>query len=90
MTAPTMTRKRTAGPTLNGELTEAQQAIADKPVPTETPECTEPKQKLSLDHETIAKRAYEIYQQGGGVDGHALEHWLEAERQLSTSDHGHE
>ena len=31
----------------------------------------------------IAARAYEIYLWRGATDGHALEDWLEAERQLT-------
>ena len=32
--------------------------------------------------EDIARRAYEIYRSRGAHDGSAVEHWLEAERQL--------
>jgi hypothetical protein len=39
----------------------------------------------------IAERAYSLYVQGGREEGKALEHWLEAERELShaakSSDH---
>jgi hypothetical protein len=39
----------------------------------------------------IAERAYSLYVQGGREEGKALEHWLEAERELShatePSDH---
>ncbi len=31
--------------------------------------------------EVIRRKAYELYEQGGRVDGQALDHWLEAERQ---------
>lgn len=30
----------------------------------------------------ISERAYALYEEYGRVDGHALEHWLEAERQV--------
>ena len=30
-------------------------------------------------HETVRRRAYEIYEQRGREDGHDLEHWLKAE-----------
>ncbi|MBI3355253.1 MAG: DUF2934 domain-containing protein [Nitrospirae bacterium] len=33
-------------------------------------------------HDRIARRAYELYEQGGRQDGRALEDWLKAERQL--------
>jgi hypothetical protein len=30
----------------------------------------------------ISERAYALYEENGRVDGHALEHWVEAERQV--------
>jgi outer membrane protein TolC len=36
----------------------------------------------SVSAEEIARRAYEIYQEGGRVDGRALADWLQAEREL--------
>ncbi len=33
----------------------------------------------------IQQRAYWLYEAGGHQDGHALEHWLEAERQITGS-----
>lgn len=33
-------------------------------------------------HDRIAKRAYEIYDQRGREDGHALDDWLQAEREI--------
>ncbi|HEY7129184.1 MAG TPA: DUF2934 domain-containing protein [Nitrospira sp.] len=33
----------------------------------------------------IQQRAYWLYEAGGHKDGHALEHWLEAERQITGS-----
>jgi Protein of unknown function (DUF2934) len=33
-------------------------------------------------HDRIARRAYELYEQGGRQDGRALEDWFNAERQL--------
>lgn len=35
-----------------------------------------------LTHEQIEKRAYEIYLQRNGEEGHALEDWLIAEEEL--------
>jgi len=32
--------------------------------------------------EAIRRRAYDIYEQRGRVEGHALEHWLEAKSQV--------
>lgn len=34
-------------------------------------------------HARISERAYALYEQHGREDGHALDHWLEAERQLT-------
>lgn len=33
-------------------------------------------------HEDIERRAYEIYVVRGGVDGHAIDDWLQAEQEL--------
>jgi hypothetical protein len=33
----------------------------------------------------VARRAYELFQARGGEPGHDLEHWLEAERELSRT-----
>ena len=32
----------------------------------------------------IARRAHEIYERRGGVDGKALEDWLQAEREIDA------
>lgn len=32
--------------------------------------------------DTIARRAYEIYLSRGGADGHDIDDWLDAEREL--------
>ena len=34
--------------------------------------------------EEIAKRSYELFLDGGGEHGHHEEHWLQAERELSS------
>ena len=44
-------------------------------------------QDRSLDltrEEKIRRRAYEIYLERGGDPGHDLEHWLQAERELTA------
>ena len=33
----------------------------------------------------IATRAYELFQQEGGIDGHDMEHWLRAEEELKST-----
>ncbi len=35
-------------------------------------------------HARISERAYALYEEHGREDGHALEDWLEAERQVSN------
>jgi Protein of unknown function (DUF2934) len=37
-------------------------------------------------HEQIAERAYQLYEERGGEDGHALEDWLKAELELNEAD----
>jgi hypothetical protein len=36
----------------------------------------------TLSHEAIAQRAYELFLQRGQAHGHALDDWLQAEREL--------
>ena len=36
-------------------------------------------------HEQIARRAYEIFEESGRVQGQDVQNWLEAERQLKTA-----
>jgi hypothetical protein len=31
-------------------------------------------------HDRIAKKAYELYEQSGRIDGRDVEHWIEAEK----------
>lgn len=35
-------------------------------------------------HEEIARRSYEIFLEQGAIHGHDLEHWVQAERELSA------
>lgn len=81
---PTQSRtvKRPTPVILSRDLTDAQQAIADQPIPSNGHPSTQPESRPSPDHETITKLAYALYQQEGYVDGRALDHWLEAERQV--------
>jgi len=46
-----------------------------KPKPSVQPDVT---------HEQIAMRAYEYFQQDGGVHGHHVDHWLRAEMELKS------
>ena len=40
------------------------------------------KQLVSVADSDIARRAYELYEQRGGEDGHDVDDWLQAEREL--------
>ena len=52
-----------------------------KSVPPQTPqEAAEARAKLE---EQIRRRAYELYEQRGRVDGYALDDWLQAEAEVS-------
>jgi hypothetical protein len=37
---------------------------------------------VSITHDEIARRAYELFEQSGAAHGSDLQHWFEAERQL--------
>lgn len=39
-----------------------------------------------LNHDDIARRAYELYETRGREDGHDQEDWLQAERDLNSID----
>lgn len=43
--------------------------------------------RATVEHHHIAQRAYELYEQRGRQDGHDLEDWLKAERELGGAIH---
>jgi hypothetical protein len=51
-----------------------------KRIPTQVPVKTEPT------NDEIARRAYELFEQRGRVDGHDREDWFQAERELTAGD----
>ncbi len=52
-----------------------------RPIPLPTPqEAAEARTELE---EQIRRRAYELYEQRGRVDGYALDDWLQAEAEVS-------
>jgi len=54
-----------------------------KPIPLPTPqEAEEARAELE---EQIRRRAYELYEQRGRVDGHALDDWLQAEAEVLSA-----
>ena len=46
------------------------------------------RRRIDLPREDIARRAYDIYRSRGEDDGHDLQDWYEAERQLSDAADG--
>ena len=42
----------------------------------------ESQEQMSFSSEEIAERAYQIYERDGRNDGHDMDHWLQAEREL--------
>jgi len=50
-----------------------------------TPPAPDPAELLPDLNGLIQERAYRLYQSSGCQQGHALEHWLEAERQVMRS-----
>jgi hypothetical protein len=49
---------------------------------TKKPPTTVASDPQELEHQ-IRQRAYELYEEGGGQDGHELDNWLRAERELT-------
>ena len=39
-----------------------------------------------IDHEAVRTRAYELYVERGMEDGHEVEDWLRAEKEVSAGD----
>jgi hypothetical protein len=61
------------------------QRTARNPVGSRSTENTnthQPGEQFRDVHARISERAYVLYEEHGREDGHALEHWLEAEQQL--------
>jgi hypothetical protein len=46
---------------------------------------TDPASKRDPIREAIALRAYELYLARGSADGHAIDDWLQAERELAAA-----
>ncbi|MGB8770291.1 MAG: DUF2934 domain-containing protein [Candidatus Korobacteraceae bacterium] len=43
---------------------------------------------ISVNEDAIRKRAYELYEQRGWLDGHAVDDWLAAEAELQLKSRG--
>jgi len=46
----------------------------------------EPEDEVLLIQKRIALRAYELYLQRGGMNGHEVEDWLQAEREITQEE----
>ncbi|TKB34728.1 MAG: DUF2934 domain-containing protein [Nitrospira sp.] len=64
----------------NAPAPQQQQQIANKPAAQTCP--VEPLSPCDDLSSSIATRAYALYSERGFLDGSALEHWLEAEREI--------
>jgi hypothetical protein len=53
-----------------------------KAVLRETESSVQNSESVAITHEDIAQRAYALYEARGREDGHALDDWLQAEREL--------
>ena len=67
----------------------AKKKTAKKAAPAAAPRArksrTAPAEPLTVTADAIARRAFELYVASGGADGHDLEHWLQAERDLRAT-----
>ncbi len=63
----------------------AKRKYEEREAATEASEVASP-HATRLTHQQIAERAYQIYQERGGEEGHDLEDWLQAELELNEAD----
>lgn len=54
-------------------------AVSRKPVAKETP---------SISEDEIRRRAFELFEERGGQEGHELEDWLRAESEIRRTSEG--
>lgn len=88
------TRPKTAASTRRVRFRQPPENLTRPPV-TETAEMTGPpsgraETRPSDLHAKIQERAYLLFESSGYQHGHDLEHWLEAERQVTISPSKHE
>ena len=57
------------------------------PVAEKTGQMAQAFRRATVEHHHIAQRAYDLYEQRGRQDGHDLEDWLKAERELGGAIH---
>jgi hypothetical protein len=63
-------------------------SIMSRPIEKSSPGSEPPKAEGRLTREEIELRAHQIYIERGGVDGHDVEDWLQAERELVVEKYG--
>ena len=82
-----MAKKRTKADRLErqteqrGKRVDRQPDEIEKEPSTLTPKSDEPTVLIPIEHQ-IQQRAYELYEQRGRADGHELDDWLQAEREI--------
>ena len=64
--------------------TTPKKTVAKKAATPKTPSKRSASVKESI-HDKIAKKAYELYEQSGRIDGKDVEHWLQAEKMVNGS-----
>jgi hypothetical protein len=65
----------------------AAQVVVAPPTTTITAKSGAPAAPMAPTREEIARRAYELYLARGKADGHQLEDWVQAERELLAVTH---
>ncbi|MEQ9619606.1 MAG: DUF2934 domain-containing protein [Deltaproteobacteria bacterium] len=67
----------------NNKETTPKKTAAKKAAAPKTPRKRSASANKSI-HDKIAKKAYELYEQSGRIDGKDVEHWLQAEKMVSS------
>ena len=75
-----MSKARTGGKGTASSMSKASHSVPNNSFNDQAPGSD--LDNLPAREEKIAKRAYELYEQGGYQNGYALTHWLQAEREV--------
>jgi hypothetical protein len=67
--------------TISGEANRARYSPMKPKTSTLAPKSNEPPVLIPIEQQ-IQQRAYELYEQRGRTDGHELDDWLQAEREI--------
>jgi hypothetical protein len=82
-----MATKRTKAERLERQTEQLEERVARRPdeiekkPPTLAPKSDEPTVLIPIEQQ-IQQRAYELYEQRGRTNGHGLDDWLQAEREI--------